>query len=211
MRSFSHWTPRYLSARLQEKAYRSANPGLPWLTPEANQFLQGYLSPSDNGLEFGAGRSTVWLAPRIHTLTSVDHNPLWFKKVESMLAEKDIHNVTLLLRQRTEADGPEGETAPYTAVVETIAKASLDFVLVDGTYRAACALGAITCLKPGGVLILDNANIYLPCRSHSPNSRTEATGPLTPLWSSFLHATKTWRRYWTSNGVSDTAFFFKTL
>jgi hypothetical protein len=55
--------------------------------------------------------------------------------------------------------------------------------------------------------VLDNADVYLPSRVVTPNARVdrfESDG-----WVVFSEATKTWRCYWTCNGVSATAFFFK--
>jgi predicted O-methyltransferase YrrM len=38
----------------------------------------------------------------------------------------------------------------------------IDFVLVDGITRQTCVRSSMGKLKPGGLLILDNANLYVP-------------------------------------------------
>ena len=208
MRSFRHWTPRYILSRIIERRYRRLNPGLPWLTQTANAILPDYLLPTDVGLELGSGRSTLWFAQRVASLTSIEHNPEWYARVRGWLEEEHVTNVDYQLHPAE--DGAGSETPPaYVRAVENIPIASLDFALVDGIYRDLAALAVLPRLKPGGVLIIDNANLYLPCGSHAPNSRHAADGPAGPQWADFLEHIAGWRRFWTGNGVSDTAFFFR--
>jgi predicted O-methyltransferase YrrM len=211
MRSFRHWTPRYLFNRTIEKSYRSRNPGLPWLTPAANEILQTYLLPSDVGLEFGSGGSTLWFARRVKSLTSVEHNPDWYDRVHTRLETGKITNVDYHLHPGQETPGMDGSLPAYVLEAEKYAENSLDFVLVDGIYRDLCALTSLSRLKPGGVLLIDNVNLHLPCRSYAPNSRSPEDGPATAQWAKFQNLTQGWRKIWTSNGVSDTAFFFRLL
>lgn len=209
MRTFHHWTPRYIISRIHEKQYRHTHPGLPWLTPTANQMLDTLILPRDQGLEFGSGRSTLWFAGHVDHLTSVEHNPEWHARVTTWLAEKSFHNVDYRLYPGKDHPVNRHDLPDYVRVIQEMTENSLDFVLVDGIFRAACALLSLEKLRSGGFMIIDNANLYLSCRSHSPNSRTEQDGPASPLWEQFTLQTKDWRKIWTSNGVSDTAFFFK--
>ncbi|WP_261556537.1 hypothetical protein [Frankia tisae] len=58
------------------------------------------------------------------------------------------------------------------------------------------------------MLIVDNANWFLPSRSRSPNSRRAAEGAAGQVWTAVLKAIQDWRSIWTSNGVWDTTIFF---
>ncbi len=209
MRSFRHWTPRYIISRLVEKQYRRTHPGLPWLTQDANRMLETLLLPTDRGLEFGSGGSTVWFAARVSHLTSVEHNPEWHARVNTWLAEKRYNHVDYRLNPGKDGAVDLNNPPEYVRVIDELADSSLDFALVDGIYRDACALRVLQKLKPGGFLIIDNVNLHLPCKSHAPNSRTAQDGPRTPIWAQFVQETAGWRTIWTSNGISDTAFFFK--
>lgn len=208
-RSFSHWTPRYIINRLAEKIYRLTHRRLPWLSPQANHLLKHYLRPSQIGLEFGSGRSTIWLAKHLSHLTSFEHNPIWYEKVKHWLEEGRLKNVDYLLKSREQDKEPEGIGSEYINTISLFSNNSFDFILVDGVYRAECANRVIPKLKNGGILVIDNANLYLPCQSHSPHSRTQESGPSSARWDEFLQAVRGWETIWTSNGVSDTAFFFK--
>jgi len=208
MRSFSHWTPGYIRSRVAEKYYYATHPDHPWLTRTANEFLATYIKGSDSGLEFGSGRSTLWFARRVGHLISVEHDQAWFNKVSRMLEEYHLDNVDYHLHPRDKSD-EQGFETDYVRIFQGIKSDSIDFVLIDGVYRDYCALESIRVLRPGGLMIIDNVNRYLPGGSTSPNSRTPDDGPKGQTWSKVEQTISQWRRIWTSSGVSDTAFFFK--
>jgi predicted O-methyltransferase YrrM len=207
-RTFQHWSVKYLFFRLVEKNYRHLNPEKPWLAPAANEFLEGYLKPTDQMLEFGSGRSTIWFSKRVKHITSIEHNPAWYKKIIDTINELSINNITYFLHPRQYETIPASETNYVNATCE-FTKSSLDVVLVDGTYRAQCVLKSLPLLKPGALLIIDNVNRYLPSNSKSPNSRSITQGPIDDEWRQVSDRINSWRFFWTSNGVSDTSFFFK--
>ena len=207
MRTFRHWTPRYIVNRIIEKVYRRTNPDVAWLTPDANQILAGCLQKEDHGVEFGSGRSTVWFARRVAYLDSVEHQVDWHARVTEMLAEAGLENVQYHLHRR-DADDDPGNSG-YVRVADSFEDESLDFALVDGIYREYCAKAVLTKLKPGGMLIIDKVNLYLPCASVAPNSVPEDGKPVSPVWQEVYDEVSNWRTLWTSNGISDTAIFFK--
>jgi predicted O-methyltransferase YrrM len=208
MRTFRHWTPRYIRDRLANIYYRRAFPDRPWLTPAANEILISLLRETDIGLEFGSGISTLWFAKRIRHLTSVEHNQIWYGKVQQMLMERHQDNVDYHLAVKDKVD-EEGDQSAYVRQVERFAPSSLDFVLVDGIYRDFCALKVLDLLRPGGILVIDNVNKSLPGDSYAPNSRSLAEGPNGETWKKVNAALSSWRRIWTSSGVWDTAIFFR--
>jgi hypothetical protein len=208
MKSFKHWTPRYIVNRLRTIYYAKTCPGHPWLTRTANEILDSYLTSSDIGLEFGSGRSTIWLARRVARLVSVEHDSHWAAKVREMLRKENINSVNhSLVPMDREED--QGKDAAYVGVIDSFQDNSLDFCLVDGVYRGFCARRVMEKLRPGGVLIIDNVNWYLPHPTYSPESRSLADGPKGVIWQEVDHLISDWRRIWTSSGVTDTAFFFK--
>ena len=207
-RTFHHWTLRYLVDRTTEKTYRRAHPGVPWIAPAAVEFLDGYLKPTDKMLEFGSGRSSLWFAERIGHITSVEHNPDWHRQISTKIAEKRLSNISYFLHPK-QADSVPGSQSQYVLVTQSIPPQSLDVVLVDGIYRAQCVLQSLPLIVDGGILVIDNVNRYLPSRSIAPNSRSAEAGPVDDEWRQVLELIGNWRFFWTSNGVSDTAFYFK--
>lgn len=207
MRSFAHWTPRYLFDRLLEKLYRRRHPDLPWLTPSANQILRTCLKETDHGAEFGSGRSTIWFSKQTASLISIEHNPEWYDKVKKELEMLGQSNVTYLFRPQKTGEDPL--QSAYVREAQNLADSSLDYALVDGIYRDACVWVLLDKIAPGGLLIIDNINLYLPSSSRCPNSVRLGESPATPLWERAYAVLKQWRCIWTSNGISDTAIFFK--
>lgn len=208
LRSFRHWTPRYIRDRIGTIIYERTHPDHPWLTRTANSILESWLRPEDIGVEFGSGRSTLWFTRRVRFLTSVEHDKEWYDRVQAQLRAGDIDNVDYRLIAQDE-DEERGNDSPYVKVADDFADASLDFVLIDGIYRDACANAFLRCLKPGAILIIDNANWFLPSATMSPGSRSHDDGPSTPLWMRFLENVSGWRYMWTTCGVFDTAIYVK--
>ena len=176
----------------------------PWLSPESIALINNYLKPNMKGFEWGSGTSTLYFSKRLGQLTSIEHHHGWYLQVKKWLQEKGQKNVDL---RYTEVNYPEHDNkagdgykkaitaeqkTAYTAYANAIAsfeENSLDFVLVDGRSRVACGLAAINKVKPGGLLVLDNAE-------------RERYSPL-------KEALKGWNNIYTTNGLSDTVLYFK--
>lgn len=206
MRSFRHWTPRYIKNRLAVFYYEKNNPDRPWLTKSATEIFASWLKNTDVGLEFGSGRSTLWFAKRIAHLVSIEHNEIWAAKVRSSLAEVKLANVNYRLLP---VDSTNVGESSYVRVLDEFSDNSLDFCLIDGTCRQYRAIKAIDKIRPSGLLIIDNVERYLPSSSHSPVARRLVDGADGPVWQEVERRFADWRRIWTSSGVTDTALFFK--
>jgi predicted O-methyltransferase YrrM len=204
----SHLTPRYLVNRARQLLYERSHHDDPWLTPAAIRLLTGLLCPADLGAEFGSGRSTLWFAARVAALTSVEHDARWHEEVTARLKDRGLANVAYVLAPEDQPMERGGDSA-YARTALGFPDATLDFALVDGHYRDYSAKFVMPKIRPGGMLIIDNVNWYLPCRSKAPNSRTTALGPATPVWAEVGQELAEWRTIWTSSGVWDTAIFIK--
>jgi hypothetical protein len=206
MRSFRHWTPRYIKNRLTDFYYEKTHPSQPWLTRTANEILDSYLKKTDVGLEFGSGRSTLWIAKRIAHLTSVEDNDAWAANVLKMLTQAGLANVDYRFFP---IDSSDARASKYVKVADEFADTSLDFCLVDGTLREYCTLKVVDKIRPGGLLVIDDVQRYLPSTSFSPSSRSLTAGADGPIWQEVERRIADWRRIWTSSGTRDTALFFK--
>lgn len=207
-RAVGHWTPRYIRDRVRQALYQRAHPDAPWLTPEAIRLLGSMVRPTDVGAEFGSGRSTLWLAQRCAHLTSVEHDETWHAKVSGALADRGMTHVDY---QRHPYDEPDvtGDRSAYARVAQNLADESLDFALVDGVYRDHVALFLLPKIRPGGLLIIDNVNWFLPSATLSPASVLPSGAPVTATWAEVGATLAQWRRIWTSCGITDTAIFVK--
>jgi predicted O-methyltransferase YrrM len=174
--------------------------------------LDNWLRPTDRGLEWGSGRSTIWLATRVAHVLSVEHNSVWYTRVKDALAERGLaEKVAYRLIDAPADQMAEPLEHPYAGVADEVADESLDFVLVDGQMRLRCAEKAVAKLKPGGLLALDGANRYLPNAFEGgfttiQHTRTE---PLNEDWQRLHDRLATWRRLSTSDGLWDTRFWIR--
>ena len=198
--NFRVWTPRYITNRIKVVIHQQLHRSDPWLTADSITILNKHLQSSDNGLEWGSGRSTIWFGKRINTLVSVETNREWHEIVSNKIAHEGLHNIKLKFTA--------GKT--YSNLLEqtkNISNDSLDFVLIDGAVnRHLTTEISIPLLKKGGLLIIDNINWFMPSPyGLAPDSITE----LRPEWTAVSELIQNWKSLWTTNGVTDTAIWFK--
>ncbi|MHC1790472.1 O-methyltransferase [Solidesulfovibrio sp.] len=181
-------------------AWRMAvDPCYPWLNARAVRFLARRLTRAMTGFEWGGGRSTAFVARRVLRLVTVEHNPKWRRRTAALLARQAIANVEC--RFVPPGDGPgrpdarpaiwqqtghvqrRPEFAAYADAILDFPEGSFDFVLIDGRARVECALNALSRVRPGGFLLLDN-------------SEWEKYGPIfaaVPDWSRRDYENGVWR------------------
>lgn len=201
-----HWTPRYVFDRLHLAYNQRRHPDLPWWPEEFTALFDDLLCPTDVCLEWGSGRSTAWLGARVGSLLSIEHNGEWFTKVQADLAAQSGDVATLRLLSPEPNDRPE--ESPYVRVIDEFEDGSLDVCLVDGVNRAACATVALPKIAKGGFIVVDDAHRYIdhPTRSpHSPYGKRDYP----PEWAGFAAEIASWRRIWTTDGVTDTAMWIR--
>lgn len=192
MKDRAHWNARYVLDRALLEVHERRHRDDPWWTAASVSMLTSLLRPSDACFEWGSGRSTVWLAKRLASVVSVEHDARWYGEMRPKLRglPADVHLV------------PEEEEAYVAPVME---HDELDLAVVDGLFRDACALAALDRLRPDGLLLIDNVERHLPNGSLSPESIGDRYE--NERWREFGRRTETWRRLWTSNGVRDTVIF----
>jgi len=115
---------------------------LPWLHPEVTRYLESLLHPEDRVYEHGSGGSTLWLASRVWFVISIESDPAWYERLSRMA-------LTNVLMLRDDPCIPECVVGAY------------DLMLIDGEpveRRGMFLKAAAGMVKPGGWVVLDNAN-----------------------------------------------------
>ncbi|MEB3343448.1 sulfotransferase domain-containing protein [Okeania sp.] len=121
----------------------------PLLTRKAVEFIKNFFpqKPDAKVLEFGSGASTIWLSKLTKNLTSIEHDGRWFQQVKNQIeTQTDCNPVDFKLLPR-----------PYHTICEKFPEASFDLIIVDGRDRMKCFEASIKLLKPGGIIVLDDA------------------------------------------------------
>ena len=209
---FSSLRPPYLFPRVRQMLFARRHPGAPWLAESAILLLEAWLKPTDVGLEWGSGRSTAWIAARVGRLTSVESDAAWHRTVTDTLRAKGLSHVVDYRHvpcEPQELDEPQSH--PYAEVANEFADGTLDFALVDGYIRETCMRLVMPKVRPGGLLILDNANRFFPNPSlgefstvHEPRSE-----PRTPAWARLADELADWRWVVTTDRLWDTRMWVR--
>ncbi len=148
----------------------------PWITFPAMEFLRRKLTSSMRVFEYGSGGSTLFFCTRAADVVSVEHDREWAAKVQGVLAAQRFSNSRLQLvePQPGTAGGSEDPADPaayissaelyrgknfqrYVEQVDAWPNAHFDLILVDGRARPSCLAHAAPKVRPGGWLVLDNA------------------------------------------------------
>lgn len=145
-------------------------PAWPWLTFAAIDHLQRINLHTARIFEYGSGASTLYWLHRGATLTSIEHDPLWYAQVRRSLPHNAQVDYRLVQPEPAPPADPADPTAyasagmpgysfkQYAAQIDALPDRSLDLVLVDGRARPACLAHALPKVRPGGLLILDNSD-----------------------------------------------------
>ena len=160
----------------------------PWLVPGSIEFLKAYTAerPGCRVLEFGGGASTIWFLRQGCSVVCFESKRLWHELIENATANQEIvteEQAARLDKRPWQDDAPD-------QLLRWFGQDSFDIVLVDGEDRRGCRERSRPLVKPGGVLVLDNARLInlLPdwdwtvCTQGSPDK--------------FNHSHPTWRQGW---------------
>jgi SAM-dependent methyltransferase len=207
MRPLKHLTPRYVLNRSSLMVWQRRNPQAPWLTRTAIDFIGEWLGQTDTVFEWGSGRSTAWFAKHAGRVVSVEHDPVWYELVAEQLKSGGPATVERHLAKTSEAVKDEA-SQEYVDIIDVLPDKTVDLILVDGLHRDECAVRAVGKLRPGGLLVLDNADWYFATGSHTPASKWNQK-LWSETWGSFEAAVAGWRRIVTTNGVWDTVIWIK--
>ena len=221
-RRFTHWTPQYLRYRIQASLRATLHPSEPSLTPDAVKQIERLVGPESVGAEWGSGNSTPWFARRTKHLTSFETVPAYYEQIAATMRADGITNVEYHLIPHDfegEEDEDEMHRNPYVRAAYAFGDETLDYALVDSAPRGCLCAGIAPKLRRGGVLILDNANWYLPppasVRPPAPGTVSAVIGtpgsriPRHQCWPAFARLIADWPALWSSNGVQMTLVLVK--
>lgn len=127
----------------------------PWLPDKAIECIDQFLKEANAGdeqvyiMEHGAGHSTPWLAERCDYLLSFESDSKWYGRVGNILRAEQLLNHTDLIFAPLMSE--MGVKMPKSAPRE------YDLILVDGRGRVRFWDKARKFLKPGGMVVWDDA------------------------------------------------------
>lgn len=199
--------------RSLKKGASSVRDEQPWITFKTIDYLKKHLQKTDKVLEYGGGGSTLFFVNRVEEVVTVEHNEEWFDILEQMMLKKACNNWKGFLVKAEKGDlvpnpdfsNPDhysSDDAPsigynykaYASTIDQFPNAYFNLVLVDGRSRPACIKHAVSKIRSGGYLILDNSDraYYLKqTQSLLTNDFTRVFGEYapSPYLKEFTHTT----------------------
>ena len=121
-------------------------PRQPWIPFSAIQKLDEIIRPDWNVWEIGAGLSTLWLADRVHSLTSIEASETWYKLLREKINIEKIKSVDLRHEWRGDV------MASFPELLDN----EIDLLFIDGGPRSLCLINGFSKVRSGGYLYLDN-------------------------------------------------------
>ncbi len=180
--------PDRFSTYVKSQSTTPLDMGLPWISFDAIEFLDKYLTKDMTVFEYGSGGSSVFFSPRVKSVTSVEDNSLWLEKVKSEAAKRSLGNITLIPSNWDSTD--ESMAAFEASDYLTRLQDSYDIILIDGmcfwpeaSMRELCFERAKSHLNPGGIIIVDDSWRYdeaLENSGYSERKVLKSLGPCRP-------------------------------
>jgi len=118
---------------------------VPWFAVALTRFLERNLTKKMDILEMGAGASTVWIAKRVKSIRSYEHDKRWYELVQNKIKEAGLNNCELV----------HDTNYPNIGITEKSRK--YDMIIIDGRGRVLSIKTTYQFVKLGGYLILDDS------------------------------------------------------
>jgi precorrin-6B methylase 2 len=162
--------PQYISRCITHNVFNRKTPlelEIPWFSYAAIDFLEDFLKPEMTVCEYGSGGSTFFFARRVHSVFSIEDNPMWHQLVSERLQRQGVRNVHLTLHP-FDFKNPTG--FERSAYLNAIPDQRFDVIVVDGSeewtqVRPVCFEKAESRVKPGGIIVVDDSWRYAALRT----------------------------------------------
>jgi hypothetical protein len=162
---------RWLRSRKRDSCLAAEQP---WLVFDVIERLRSLPLENRQVFEYGSGGSTIYWRQRGARVTSVEHDPIWYRRMRDHHPPNDGLDYRLVqpehIGPRTvDPSDPDGYSsadekfsehsfARYCRQIDEFPDNAFDVVLIDGRARPSCIKHAHRKVRTGGLLILDNAD-----------------------------------------------------
>ena len=136
-----------------QRKYFNIYKELPWIPFSAIKKIKSIIRPSWKVLEIGAGMSTIWLAKNVDSVVSIEADKNWINRLQEKLNNLKLKNVKLIFENRGD----------LMADFSNFPDEYFDFILIDGGPRDICCKNALSKIKKGGYIYLDNSDSLHLC------------------------------------------------
>lgn len=152
------------------REFLSSKP-LPWMNYKVIDYIEHKLVPKPKVFEYGSGSSTrYWIAMGCEVV-SIEHDYKFYEEMKIYLDGKCDYRLIEPEPQLTAYDNsPESpdlfgsfdfkahKFEQYVKSIDSFPEGFFDIVIVDGRARPSCVKRALSKIKRGGLLVLDNSD-----------------------------------------------------
>ena len=132
------------SFKLKKPVDQNGNP-IPWLSLPIVDFLGERLKSDMDVFEYGAGNSTLYFAPKVNSVDSVEHEAAWVNILKPSLPS----NATIFHESL--------DNGKAYAEKSTTTGKKYDIILIDGRDRVACCKACLQARKSNGIILYDDS------------------------------------------------------
>lgn len=156
--NFSLWL--HLNLWFKDRILRknTMESAFPWINYSTIQFMHHIVCKDTKVLEFGAGGSSLFFLERKTNLTSIEHEFEWINEVQKRASKEQLMRWSHHLISSNKPNSRVPLVSDYLYPLKNIVDSSIDLVVVDGRHRVESIRRAMTKVKSGGFLILDNSD-----------------------------------------------------
>lgn len=149
---------------------------MPWFNYNCRDILKKAITSESKVFEYGGGGSSLYFLDIGATVVTVEHDKEWFDLLSNTIVTNSLSDRwTVFFRPPKKLEKPtsykpsnldayisgggvfEGYSfEDYVKVIDQFCDEEFDLVIVDGRSRPSCMKHAISKVKPGGYLLLDN-------------------------------------------------------
>lgn len=177
--------PFYLKTYLLSQNKYPTDVMLPWFSFRSISYLEKNVNSKMEVFEYGSGGSTLFFAPLVKSVTSVENDASWRTKLSNILTKENICNVEIL-ESNWDCNNPSADAFYNSDYIQKLDR-KYDVIIIDGmcfhpkeNLRISCFEHALKFIKPNGMIVLDDSWRYddlLKERGHLNRTIFQSIGP----------------------------------
>lgn len=158
---------KYFLIWIKSVTYPNKLAPMPWMTIGALDWFENNVNKDYRIFEWGTGNSTLYWVKRAKYVCSVEHDANWHKQIKQKLSNLCLDNYEYKLEEPEKGSGYKYASTDnrykdmsfekYCKAIESFPDNYFDMIVIDGRARVACAKLAISKVKNGGYIVLDNS------------------------------------------------------
>lgn len=135
---------------------------IPWMTFSAIRWIDKKINKKFVIFEWGSGGSSLFFEKRCQKLFSVEHDKNWYQKVKLLISKKTNYKLikpSIGRGYRSNDENFKGLSfKDYCCEIDSYPNNYFDLISIDGRARNDCIKHAVSKIKKGGYIIVDNSD-----------------------------------------------------